>query len=58
MGTLDDDPDIKPCVHIFVASEAPWFEITDSLPQYPKMPDPLFVASKFPWLKISDSSAQ
>lgn len=55
MGTLDDNPSINPCVHIFVASKASWFEIADSLPQYPEMPDPLFVASKFPWLKISDA---
>lgn len=58
MGTLDDDPDIKPCVHIFVASKAPWFEITDSLPQYADMPDPLFVASKLPWIEITNSPTQ
>ncbi len=39
IGTLDNDPGIKPSVHIFVASKAPWFEITDSLPQYPEMPE-------------------
>ncbi len=33
-GTLDDDPDIRPSHHIFVGSKAPWFEITDGLPQY------------------------
>jgi hypothetical protein len=26
--------------HIFVASKAPWFEITDDLPQYETVPPP------------------
>jgi hypothetical protein len=34
MGTLVDDPTIRPSHHIFVGSKAPWFEITDDLPQY------------------------
>ncbi len=34
MGTLRDDPTIRPTAHIFVGSKAPWFEITDGLPQY------------------------
>ncbi len=34
MGTLTDDPSIRPAAHIFVGSKAPWFEITDGLPQY------------------------
>jgi len=34
MGTLIDDPSIRPTAHIFVGSKAPWFEITDGLPQY------------------------
>jgi len=34
MGTLRDDPSIRPSAHIFVGSKAPWFEITDGLPQY------------------------
>jgi hypothetical protein len=33
-GTLDDDPGIRPALHIFVASKAPWFEIADDLPRY------------------------
>jgi hypothetical protein len=33
MGTLVDDPSIRPSKHIFVGSKAPWFEITDDLPQ-------------------------
>lgn len=34
MGTLVDDPAIRPTAHIFVGSKAPWFTITDGLPQY------------------------
>ena len=33
IGTLDDDPGVRPSLHIFTASKAPWFEITDALPQ-------------------------
>ena len=33
MGSLVDDPTIRPTEHIFVGSKAPWFEITDDLPQ-------------------------
>jgi hypothetical protein len=34
MGTLVDDPAIRPTKHIFVGSKARWFTITDDLPQY------------------------
>jgi hypothetical protein len=34
MGSLVDAPSIRPAAHIFVGSKAPWFEITDGLPQY------------------------
>src|SRR5947209_890459 len=34
MGTLVDDPTIRATEHIFVGSKAPWFTITDDLPQY------------------------
>jgi len=34
LGTLVDEPKIRPSAHIFVGDKAPWFEITDSLPQY------------------------
>ena len=33
-GLLDDDPGLKPDKHIFIEVKAPWFEITDDLPQY------------------------
>jgi hypothetical protein len=32
-GSLVDEPTIRPSGHIFVGSKAPWFEITDELPQ-------------------------
>ena len=34
MGTLVDNPAIRPMAHIFVGSKAPWHTITDALPQY------------------------
>jgi hypothetical protein len=40
LGTLDDDPGVRPGFHVFVASKAPWFEITDHLPRYPELPNP------------------
>ena len=33
LGTLKDEPSIRPTAHIFVGSKAPWHEITDNLPQ-------------------------
>jgi hypothetical protein len=33
LGSLVDEPSIRPTGHIFVGSKAPWFEITDDLPQ-------------------------
>jgi hypothetical protein len=38
LGALDDDPGIRPQKHVFVASRAPWFAITDDLPQYAELP--------------------
>lgn len=34
MGTLVDDPTIRPTEHIFVGSKAAWETIADDLPQY------------------------
>lgn len=34
LGTLTDAPSIKPSAHIFVKSKAPWYTITDELPQH------------------------
>ena len=41
-GSLDGDPQVRPVVHIHVASKAPWFEITDALPQFPEFPPDSF----------------
>jgi len=38
MGTLVDDPTIRPTQHIFVGSKASWFTITDDLPQCEEFP--------------------
>jgi hypothetical protein len=34
LGTVDGDPGVRPSLHAFVGSKAPWFPITDSLPQH------------------------
>lgn len=34
MGALDADPGARPRNHIFVGSKAPWFDISDALPQF------------------------
>jgi hypothetical protein len=34
LGTLDTDPGDKAQRHVFVDSKAPWFDITDDLPQH------------------------
>ena len=34
LGSLDGEPALRPTAHIFVGSKAPWFTITDQLPQY------------------------
>jgi hypothetical protein len=33
-GSFDGDPGVRPSRHIFVGSKAPWFEISDGLPQF------------------------
>jgi len=37
MGSLVDPPSIRPTEHIYVGSKAPWFEITDDLPQHDEL---------------------
>ena len=37
-GNLEGDLGIKPQMHMFVASKAPWYTITDSLPQHAGLP--------------------
>ena len=34
-GGFDSEPRERPAFHIFVASKAPWFEISDAMKQYP-----------------------
>jgi hypothetical protein len=38
LGALVDAPGRAPDHHIYVGSKAPWFQITDSLPQYDELP--------------------
>ena len=40
LGLLDGDPGRRSLAHCFVGSKAPWFEITDGLPQFPEGPPP------------------
>jgi hypothetical protein len=37
-GSVDGDPGTRPRLHIWVGSKAPWFEITDALPQFEESP--------------------
>ena len=38
LGVLQGTPSRLPDHHIYVGSKAPWFQITDSLPQYEELP--------------------
>jgi hypothetical protein len=33
-GLFDDDPGVRPKLHVFVSSKVPWWEIADGLPQH------------------------
>jgi hypothetical protein len=35
-GLLDDDPEVRPRLHVFTSSRAPWWTIQDDLPQHEK----------------------
>ena len=39
MGTLEDEPAIKPSMHIFVGSKASWYDIADDLPKHAALPE-------------------
>lgn len=39
LGTVLGDVDCPPAFHQFVGSKAPWFEISDDLPQYDEWPE-------------------
>jgi hypothetical protein len=34
LGSLEEDPGLRARVHVYVADKAPWYEITDGLPQF------------------------
>jgi len=38
LGTVIDDPGVRPESHIFVGSKAPWYEIKDDLPRFDEWP--------------------
>ncbi|WP_196258717.1 GFA family protein [Pelagibacterium limicola] len=38
LGSLVDAPSARPSFHMFVGSKAPWYDITDDLPQYDEFP--------------------
>lgn len=38
VASLDDLPAERPMAHIFVASKAPWHDITDDLPRFDELP--------------------
>jgi hypothetical protein len=38
LGTLDGDPGVRPSLHIFVGSKAPWYELADDLPKHSTSP--------------------
>ncbi len=38
LGTVEGDPGVRPVDHCFVGSKAPWYEITDKLPQFDEWP--------------------
>ncbi len=46
LGTVTGDPGLRPAAHIFVGSKAPWYEITDRVPQFDEWP-PGFGPEKF-----------
>jgi hypothetical protein len=35
-GLLDDDPEVRPRLHVFTSSRAPWWTSQDDLPQHEK----------------------
>ena len=42
LGSLDGDPGLRPAVHVFTASKAPWYSIEDDLPQFAELGDQAF----------------
>lgn len=46
-GSLDDDPKIRPLVHLYAASKPSWYEITDGLPEFDELAPREFYAEAF-----------
>jgi hypothetical protein len=38
IGVLDTDPEIHAMAHQYVSYKAPWYEITDGVPQFAEVP--------------------
>jgi hypothetical protein len=47
-GLLDDDPRMRPSMHVFTSSKAAWVELNDDLQKYDKWL-PGFVTEDFAW---------
>ena len=49
LGVIDGDPGIRPSMHIFVGSKAPWTQIADGLPTFieANVPPPSFTPAEF-----------
>jgi hypothetical protein len=37
LGTFDEDAGGRPVLHVWTGSKAPWFAITDGLPELPEV---------------------
>ena len=46
VASLDEAPDEGPAMHINIESKAPWYEITDRLPQYDTVPPAIDASRK------------
>ena len=55
-GNLEGDLGLEPQLHMFVGSKAPWYRITDDLPQYDEYP-PQFGMSATPRERVEASGA-
>jgi len=53
LGIVDDDPGRRPLFHVWVDSKAPWFEITDSLPQFDSVPSTQDLPGGTPVLEVA-----
>src|SRR5207245_1463122 len=53
-GLLDDDPEIRPEMHIFVAAKAPGHEIGDTLPRFDAYPPG--AGEAVPFSRLSDGA--